>query len=242
MDALTRESAEYFLRDNAVGHLRDRAGHANRKIVADFDGNDAAGHVDGNLAVAQAEPVRHRRRRAAAAAARQRVTRAAFPDFDLDIIPVEHLHQLHVDAIRKAQVRFQQRPQLPGQVGADFRQRQHTMRIANRRRAKVELLSAQVNRFVDDFAARAGHGNFVAPETDPAHLDAHDFTAVHDRGLHEAAGRFEHEFVLADQFPVPQKANPIGAFSTSLPLGLKCKCKLCTSKARIHKDASNQMS
>ena len=91
--------------------------------------------------------------------------------------------------------------------GADFRQRQHAMRIADRGRAKVELLPAQMNRFVDDFAARAGHGNFVAPETDLAHLDAHDLAAFHDRGLHQAAGGFDGELVLADQFLVPQIAR-----------------------------------
>ena len=72
---------------------------------------------------------------------------------------------------------------------------------------KVNCSPAQMNRFVEDFAARAGHGDFVAPETDLAHLDAHGLAAVQDRGPHQAAGRFDGKFILADQFPVPQKAR-----------------------------------
>src|SRR5277367_2026138 len=87
-------SSKYFLIHHAFGNLGHAASHLNRKIVADLDLDFSAGHVDGDGTVAQAELVRHGRRRAAAAAACQRVTRAAFPNLNLDIRAVEDFQEL----------------------------------------------------------------------------------------------------------------------------------------------------
>ena len=101
-----------------------------------------------------------------------------------------------------------------GRIAAPFpartecpRRYHDAMRIANRRGAKGELASADGNFLVEHFAARAGHGNLVAPKADPAHLDADGFAAVKNGRAHEAARRLDGEFLAADHFPVPQIAR-----------------------------------
>jgi hypothetical protein len=42
---------EHFLRHHAFGNFRHRPSHADRKVVANFNGDDTAGHMDGNRAV-----------------------------------------------------------------------------------------------------------------------------------------------------------------------------------------------
>src|SRR5258706_10429360 len=92
-------NSEHLRRNNSFADFRYAARHANRKVVAYLDGDDAAGHVDGNRAVAQTKLVCHSRRRAAAAAARQGVACAALPNFDLDVRAVEDFHELHVCSV-----------------------------------------------------------------------------------------------------------------------------------------------
>src|SRR5260221_6199175 len=81
-----------------------------------------------------------------------------------------------------------------------------------------------MDRPIDDFAARTVHGNLVAPETDLAHLDAHDFAAFRDRGFDHAAGRLDGELVLGDEFFVPEIArkNPqaVAAFFRLAAVGI----------------------
>ena len=61
----------------ALGHLVDGAGHHDRKAVADFDADLAAGHVHGDVAIDEPELVRDGRGRAGAAARGEGVTGAA---------------------------------------------------------------------------------------------------------------------------------------------------------------------
>ena len=84
-----QSSAKNLRADDAFGNFRHAAGHQDVEAVADFDLDDAAGAVDGNVFVHEAELVRHRRARAAAAAAGERVTCAAFPNLNLDVSAVE---------------------------------------------------------------------------------------------------------------------------------------------------------
>src|SRR6185437_16493356 len=122
------------------------------KVVADLNGQFATRHVNGDRAVTQSQLVRDGRRRAAAGAGRQRVSGSAFPDLDLNVAPIQRLQKLHVCALRKTRVGFEQRAVLLRQPGTDVGQRQNTVRIANRRRAKIEGAVSDDNLFVDDFA------------------------------------------------------------------------------------------
>ena len=110
---------------------------------------------------------------------------------------------------------LQQRPVLLRQSGVDFRQRNDAVRIPDRRRAKAERAAADRDFFIDDLATRAGYGNFVAPETDLAHFDAHGFAAVQHARFHHAALSLDGELFVFDQLPVPEitreDAQPIAA-------------------------------
>src|SRR5690606_10858562 len=63
----------------AFGDLVDGAGHHDGEVVADLDADLAAGHVDGELAVDEAEFVRDGGGGARAAPGREGVAGAAFP-------------------------------------------------------------------------------------------------------------------------------------------------------------------
>src|ERR1017187_4521910 len=224
-----RSSAENFRADDAFGNFRHAADHADGEGVADFDFDDAAGTVDGNIFVHEAEFVRDRRGGAAAAAAGQRVARAAFPDLNLEIRAIQNFHELHVGLARKVRMDLQQRAEFFRHRFADFREGaslrarrlcrsqarrartdahyHHAVRIANGRRAKGELTSADGDFFIDDFGLRAGHGNFLAVETDVAHLDARHFAAIENRRAHNAAVGLEGKLVVAHNLRVPEVAR-----------------------------------
>src|SRR5207244_2122471 len=118
-----------------------------------------------------------------------------------------------------------QRAELLCEVGANFRQPEHAMRIADSRGAESELASADGNLFVDDFALRARDGNLVAPETDLAHLDAYRFAAVEHSGFHESGRRLHGELLSGDKFAVPkiarEDAQAVTAFLRLAAVGIE---------------------
>src|ERR1019366_2784673 len=106
--------------NDALGYTRHAAGHADDKIIADFDLDDAAWAMHGDIAVHEAEFVRHRRRGAAAAAAGKRVARAALPNLNLDVRAIQNFHELDVGLARKIGMHFQQRSKFFCHRFADF--------------------------------------------------------------------------------------------------------------------------
>src|SRR5256886_7869886 len=110
---------------------------------------------------------------------------------------------------------LQQWPELLRQSGVDFRQRNDAVRIPDRRRAKAERAATDGDFFIDDLAPRTSYGNFVAPETDLAHFDAHGFSAVQHARFHHSALSLDSELFVFDQLPVPEvtreDAQPVAA-------------------------------
>ncbi len=96
--------AEGFEVEVHIGDAGGGAGHADCVIVADFDRDLTAGHVHGDVAIAEADAVRDGGRGAAAGAGGEGVACAALPDFDLDVVAVDYFKELHVGAIRKGGV------------------------------------------------------------------------------------------------------------------------------------------
>ena len=109
---LPSRKAEHFRSHHSFTYFRHRPGHEDGKVVRDRDGQFAAGHVNRDGRIHQAQPPRHGHGGATAAAARQRVARAALPDFDLDISPVEDFKELDVGPFREIGVGFELRPVL----------------------------------------------------------------------------------------------------------------------------------
>ena len=83
-----------------------RARHADRVVVADFDRDLAAGHVHGDVAVAEADAVGDGCGGAAAGAGCEGVACAAFPDLDLNVVAVDYFKELHVGAVGEGRIDF----------------------------------------------------------------------------------------------------------------------------------------
>jgi len=54
---LSHRHRENLGRDGDFGHFGHAAGHADGEVVADLDGDDAAGRAHGNVAIHRAEAV-----------------------------------------------------------------------------------------------------------------------------------------------------------------------------------------
>ena len=76
-----------------------RAGHVNLKIVTDLYSYLSSWHVYRNVLVAESDAMGNCRSCAAAGARGERITCAALPDFDLNIIAVQNLKKLNIGSV-----------------------------------------------------------------------------------------------------------------------------------------------
>src|SRR5262245_18673267 len=78
------------------------------------------------------------------------------------------------------------------------------MRIPDSRCAEGKRFVPRLNLLVDHFATASGYGNFIAPETHPAHLHADGLAAVQHRASHHSTQGFNAKLVAPHQLSVPQ--------------------------------------
>ena len=123
--------AERFFVEVDTRYAGCGASHADSKTVVNADCDLAAGHMHGNVAVAETYAVRYGGGRAAARTGREGVASAALPDLDLYVTAVDDFEELHIGAIGEGWVHFDKSAIFVCLLSGDFVLHQYAMRVAD---------------------------------------------------------------------------------------------------------------
>ena len=106
------------------------------------------------------------------------ITRAALIDLDLNIFPVEHLTELHVDTVRKISGIFHIRAKLHRFFLADLLEHQHTVWISQGDAGRVIEIIAKKDRLVDNLPLKPDHRDFLCHKLRVSHVHAHEIALL----------------------------------------------------------------
>ena len=204
----------------------DGAGHEDFAVVGNLDVQLAAGHVDGDIAVHQAELVGGAGGRTRAAARGQRVAGAALPDADVDVRSVQDLEDLEVDPVGEHRVVLDVGPDLSGLLFSHVLHWDHAMRVADGQAGDLVCGPVDVEGFADHLARLAGNRDLVADERHLAHVDTDQAGGfVLDLYVHDPAERLDLEALrrhvpLLEQI-LGEDAQPVAALFGLAAVGIE---------------------
>jgi hypothetical protein len=106
-------------------------------------------------------------------------------------------------------MRFDVRPIFDRELGRDFGQRNHAMRVADGRGAIGEFAIENLDFLIDHFTRGAAHvnGNFRAIKADAAHRHRDQSSFFLDHRFNLAAGRFDSESRVLYQPLIPEETR-----------------------------------
>ena len=192
--------AEGFEVEVHIGYAGGGAGHAHGEVVANLDRDLAAGHVHGDVAIAEADAVRDGCGGAAAGAGGEGVACAALPDLDLDVVAVEDFEELNVGAVGEGRVDFNHCAVFAGECCGDLGEWHDAVRIADVGEVNGGVGAVDVELLADVVIGLLGaiDGDVVHGEADFAHVDCDRGCAVTDLAGHDSAGGIDGEGVVFD--------------------------------------------
>ncbi len=174
--------AEGFAVELHIGDAGGGAGHAHGKVVANFNRDLTAGHVHGDVTVAEADAVCDGSGSATAGAGGEGIASAAFPDLNLNVIAVDDFQELHVGAVREGGVDFDDGAVLAGECFGDFRKWHDAVRVADVGKIYGVVGAVDHELLADVLVGLLGaiDRDVVHREADFAHIDGDRCCAITD--------------------------------------------------------------
>lgn len=191
-----------------------------------MDADFTAGHVHGDVFVAETDPVRDGSGGTAAGAGSERVTGTPFPDFDLNIVAVDHFEELDVGSVGELWVHLDGCAIRLCYVGADFVADEDAMRVADVGCVNSFGLAVESQRLPQILIGLLGaiERDVIHPKAHSPHVDGDGLGPIRDLTGDDSAGGIDREGIVFDSACIVEVAckntQPITAFLGLAPVGI----------------------